>query len=188
MLFSSRYVRLAAVLLAAVALAACATLKVNSYTERGATFDTYRTYAWGPAAAMATGDPRLDNNPFFHERLLAEADKQLVSRGFQKITSDDPDLTIHYHVSITQEIEVSGIDREYGYCQTADCRRAVYDAGTLVMDLIDARTNRLVWRGWAEDSFEGVVDNQQWMEQKITDAVDSILKRLPQRSAPSGSF
>lgn len=34
------------------------------------------------------------------------------------------------------------------------------DAGTLTLDLVDARTGRLVWRGWAERSIEGVLDNR----------------------------
>jgi hypothetical protein len=57
----------------------------------------------------------------------------------------------------------------------------VYDAGTLLIDLVDARTNRLVWRGWAEGSVDGVIDNQEWMEARIDEAVTRILERLPRR-------
>jgi uncharacterized protein DUF4136 len=55
----------------------------------------------------------------------------------------------------------------------------VYDAGTLFVDLVDTRTNRLVWRGWAEGSVDGVIDNQEWMEQRIDHVVTRILQRLP---------
>jgi hypothetical protein len=37
-----------------------------------------------------------------------------------------------------------------------------------------------VWRGWAEDSINGVIDNQEWMEQAIDQAVARILRQLPQ--------
>ena len=30
----------------------------------------------------------------------------------------------------------------------------VYEAGTLLLDFVDTRTNRVVWRGWAEGSVE----------------------------------
>jgi hypothetical protein len=55
----------------------------------------------------------------------------------------------------------------------------VYDAGTLVVDLVDRRANKVIWRGWAEGSVDGMIDNQDWMEQKIDDAITRIMERLP---------
>jgi len=48
-----------------------------------------------------------------------------------------------------------------------------------VIDLIDVRTGRLVWRGWAQDSVEGVLDNQDRLARKIEQAVRLMLARLP---------
>ena len=78
-------------------------------------------------------------------------------------TSGTPDLLIHYHASINQRIDVNRLDREYGYCYDDDCRAGVieYEAGTLVLDIVDTRTNRVIWRGWAQDSVEGVLDNHR---------------------------
>ncbi len=64
---------------------------------------------------------------------------------------------------------------------TNDCRPEVYDAGTLMVDFMDRRTNRLAWRGWAERSFDGVVDDQKWMEATIDKTVARILARLPRQ-------
>ena len=166
----------------AIVLTACApTMRVNSYADRGTDFNRYRTYGFAPADRVSTGDPRLDNNPFFNERMQADIDKQLPARGFEKAASRTPDLLIHYHASFTQRVDVNGIDREYGYCGTDDCRPFVYDAGTLTVDLVDGRTNRLVWRGWAEGGVDGVIDDQAWLEQKVDDAVTRILAQLPRR-------
>jgi hypothetical protein len=49
----------------------------------------------------------------------------------------------------------------------------------LLLDFIDARTNQLAWRGWAEGGFDGAIDNQDWMEARIDAAVGKILARLP---------
>lgn len=171
--------RYAAVAIAALALAGCATMNVGSFVERGAEFSRYRTYGWGPAEALETGDPRLDNNPFFHERVRSAVDGLLAARGFERTTSGTPDLLLHYHANITQRIDVNAIDQRYGYCD--ECRSYVYDAGTLTLDFVDTRTNKLVWRGWAERSMEGVIDNQEWMEERIDEAVRRILERLPRR-------
>ena len=162
-----------------VAVAGCAPVKVNSYLERGADFARYRTYNWGPVDSWTTGDPRLDNNPFFQERVRAAVDKQLANKGFEKTTSDGANVRLHYHASITQQLDAKSIDTEYGYCDNHDCRPYVYEAGTLLLDFVDTRTNRVVWRGWAEGSLDGVIDNQQWLEQRVDEAVERILRRLP---------
>ena len=51
-----------------------------------------------------------------------------------------------------------------------------------MLDLVDAPTSRLVWRGWAEGSIEGAIDDQKLMEERIDEAVAKILARLPRRS------
>ena len=76
--------RLAMVIAAAVTLNACATLRVGSSLERGADFARYRSYAWRLSDAFSTGDPRLDNNRFFIERVESAVDRQLRGRGFRE--------------------------------------------------------------------------------------------------------
>jgi hypothetical protein len=163
---------------AALALTACATTNIRSYMERGGDLGLYRTYAWGAPAVQATGDPRLDNNRFFQERVEAAVELQLAARGFEK-TEATPDLLVRYYTSVEQRVNADGVDRPYVSCE--DCRPFVFDAGTIVVDLIDARTRRLVWRGWEEGSIDGVVDEQQWMEKRIDQAVARIIEQLPSR-------
>jgi hypothetical protein len=164
--------------LTAMSWAACAVVTVNSYSHR--TFDVgrYHTYAWGPADPVSTGDPRLDHNPFFERRVREQVDHQLARRGFEQTTAA-PDLLVHYHASVTQKMDTRELDRDTAPCESRDCRPAVYDAGTLVVDLMDPRTDVLLWRGWAEGSVDGVIDNQAWLESRIDDAVRRILRRLP---------
>jgi hypothetical protein len=177
MYLSLRLGRLALAAAASLVAAACASLNIDSFVERGIDFRQYRTYDWGPAETLSTGDPRLDNNRFFHERLQADVEKALGLRGFEKAATSTPDLVIHYHTIITQRVEPNGVDQKYGYCD--GCEPYVYDAGTLVIDLVDTRTNKMVWRGWADGSMDAVVDNQKWLEQKVDDAVARIMERLP---------
>jgi Domain of unknown function (DUF4136) len=171
-------VRFAVSAVSAVAFVGCASMHVNSYYASGTDLGRYHTYAWAPDDVLSTGDPRLDNNPFFEERVQADVEKQLSARGFEKMTSG-AELLLHYHASVTQRVNANSADQKYGYCN--ECEPYVYDAGTLVVDLVDARTNKLVWRGWAEDSLDGAIDNQQVMEKRIDNAVTRILQRLPPR-------
>jgi hypothetical protein len=181
MVLSRASLRTAAALLA-VALTAggCAALAVSSYGERGFDVRRYRTFAWGPPDTFSTGDPRLDSNRFFAERVRMRVEQELAARGFERTTSASPDLLVHYHASVTQEIDTGTFDREYQHGDQAS-PPDVYDAGTLVIDLVDARARQLVWRGWAKGSVEGLIDDQQWLEKRIDDAVTRILSRLPRR-------
>jgi len=163
----------------AIALTACASMNIGSYVDRGTDFQQYRSYTWASSDRLSTGDPRLDNNPFFRQRLQSDVEAGLTTRGFEKRESGTADLVVHYHASVTQRIDISGLDLEYASCKQVECQPFVYDAGAIVLDLVDTRTNRLVWRGWAEDSLDGVIDDQDWMERKIDEAVTRILVRLP---------
>jgi hypothetical protein len=175
----ARLGQLATLALAGMVLAGCASTIVNSYVGRGADFRQYRTYAWGPSEAFSTGDPRLDNNPFFDARVRASVEQQLARRGFEKMAAGTPDLLVHYHASVTQRIQARDLDPAYGYCEAADCGPYAYEAGTLLIDLVDPRTSQLVWRGWAERSIDGVIENQALMEKSVDEAVRRILDRLP---------
>jgi hypothetical protein len=173
-------------LLSAVAttffLAGCASsIAVSSHVARDLDFSRYRSFDWGPADALPTGDPRLDRDPFFTDRLQGAVERHLADRGIALSRSEAPDLLIHYHANIRERLDVDGIDHAHGYCDPANCppTTTTYEAGTLVLDVVDARTNRLVWRGWAQHSVEDMLHDPDRMTRTIDRAVTAMLKRLP---------
>lgn len=170
---------LCATLTLAVAVAACATMAGGAYVPRGQDLSRYRTYEWASSEGLATGDARLDNNRFFDERVRAAVDRELALRRFEKAPPSRADLVVHYHASFTQEIDVRGIDAEYKYCEEENCGPYSYEAGSLLVDFVDARTQQLIWRGWVEGQFDGVIDNQRSMELTVDETVRQLLRRLP---------
>jgi uncharacterized protein DUF4136 len=169
----------------ALVLTGCATMNVSSHVLRGADFTQYRTFEWGPADALPTGDPRLDRDPFFQDHVQGAVERGLAGRGFARVSVGTPDLLIHYHANISRRIDINRLDHERGYCYDDACgvRTVEKEAGTLVLDVIDARTNRLVWRGWAQHSVEDMLRDRDRMEERINDAVTRILEQLPTGSA-----
>jgi uncharacterized protein DUF4136 len=155
----------------------CGGATVSSYVDRGADFAAYATYAWAADDRLVTGDPRLDNNPFFLRRLRGAVDHELALRGFTKTTMGPPDLIVHYHASVDRRLELGDEKNDRAH----ERKPFVSEAGTLVIDLTDARTNALVWRGWAEGTIDGVVDNQDVMERTVDEAAARILAQLPRR-------
>jgi hypothetical protein len=168
-----------AVSLLTLAVTGCVTMSVASHFDRDVNFSQFRTWDWGPADALPTGDPRLDNNPFFVDHLEGAVEKQMAGRGYIRTAPGmTPDLQIHYHANINQRFEVSGIDRDRGY--SSDEPSVIeYEQGTLVIDIVNTHTNKVVWRGWAQDSVQGMIDNQARMEKQIDEAVTKMMKLLP---------
>lgn len=163
-------------------MTACAPMLVRSFVPRGVNIGEYHTYEWAETAARGTGDPRLDANPFFADRIKVSAERELAARGFEKTADHRSDVLLHYHASITQKVDVQAADEQYGYCR--NCSGAsTYDAGTIVLDLIDSRTDSLVWRAWAEARLDGVIDDQAWLEERIDMAIERIVATLPHSSA-----
>ena len=67
-----------------------------------------------------------------------------------------------------------------GYCGTADCRPLItrYEVGTLVVDIVDARTKRLIWRGWAQDSLDGLLGDRDRVRHTIDEGVTRMFATL----------
>lgn len=155
---------------------ACATLRIGAYVEHDADFTRYHTYAWGPADALPIGDPRLDNNPIFTDYFQGSVERHLRDHRLLLVpASAKPDLLIHFHGSVTRRVEPGTVDRELGYRVDPG---VTSEEGTLVLDFIDARTDQLVWRGWAIDTLDGIIGSQDRMERKIDEAVTKMLANL----------
>jgi hypothetical protein len=166
------------------AAAGCATMTVSSHVERGVTFTNYTTYDWGPKDNFPVGDPRLDNNPFFNDYVQGAIEKRLAAKGYERVLAEEPDLLIHYHASVNQKVEVYEVDARYGYCY-GNCQPQFtdYEQGTLVIDVVDNRTSKVVWRGWAQDIMNGVIDNQDRLEKQVDEGVSKMMMLLPRGGA-----
>jgi hypothetical protein len=44
---------------------------------------------------------------------------------------------------------------------------------------VDARTLKVIWRGWAQDSIQGIIDDQARLERQVDKAVTRIFERFP---------
>jgi hypothetical protein len=177
----SRLTILAMTAIGPLAIAGCATMTVSSHVERGLNVTQYHTYDWGPADALPAGDPRLERDPFFQDHLRGAVEKAMAARGFDWSTTGEPDLLLHYHANITERIDVDRLEARYGYCVTEGCSvpTVAYEAGTLVIDVLDARTNRLIWRGWAQHTVNGMLANQDTMARQINEAVARMFAEFP---------
>lgn len=177
----TRLLTWAAVAALALAAGGCAATHAGSYIERSIDFAHYRTYDWAPPDALPANDPRLSEHAYFQDYVQGAVQRGLAGKGFGKAPSAVPDLLIHYHASVTQRIAVDPFDRPSGACYDETCgvRVREFEAGMLVLDVVDARTGRLVWRGWAEHGVAEILNNPDRMAARINQAVADMLATMP---------
>jgi hypothetical protein len=178
----TRFVTWSAAAALALSAGGCAATHAGSYLERGTSFTQYRTYDWAPPDALPAADPRLAENPYFQDYVQGAVQRGLAGKGFGKTPAAEPDLLIHYHAAVTRRLAIDPFDRTSGgACYDENCRVRVqeFDAGMLVVDIMDARTGRLVWRGWARHNVGGTLANPDRMRAHIDEAVAGMIDTLP---------
>jgi len=166
---------------AALLLASCATVTSSSHVDTGIDFAQYRSFDWGAPDVFPVGDPRLDHNSTFVDYLQGAVEKQLAARGLEHSTAERSDLLIHFHASIDQRIEIAATDARRGYCFEGNCENGVqeYEAGTLIVDVVDRKTDKLIWRGWAQRSVDGVLDDRARLVRMIDEGVVKMFAGFP---------
>lgn len=164
--------------------AGCSSFSVDTDYDAGADFSKYRTWSWfsGPKPY----EPGLDG--LTEQRIRAAVEAQLPGRGLGKAESGD--LLVTFHVSVNRRIEVTPTTVGFGYgwgpahvgYSTNDVR--TYDEGTLILDLVDAKTRHLVWRGTARGTVhQGYAPEER--TQRINEAVHGILENYPPANPPA---
>ena len=161
----------AMVLLPAVAFAQ----KVNVDFDPAVDFGKFRTYAW----VQGTPSP----NPLGEQRVRDEVEKRMAAAGFTKAAAN-PDVAIATHVLTKEEKEV--ITTGYGYgggyyrwgggMGTTTSQVNSYIQGTLVLDIYDATTKKLAWRGTGTDTASDKADKNA---KKVQKALDKMFKEYP---------
>lgn len=178
-----------ALLIPAVLLTACATINTGADFEPGTRLDRYGTYDWGGGDSLPVGDPRLDNNPFFDSRVRAAVELELAAKGLRRVTGS-PDLLVHYHASIRQRVDVVQADevRGYSFPRMRETERVVeFDEGTLILDVAEAATKKILWRGWSQTDVGGLLNDPRAMERRINESIGRMMRSFPRTASPSAN-
>jgi len=180
-----------AVLLTAISLA-FAGCNVTSHTEKaeGTNFSNYKTFAWANAGDTKKAD-RADND-IIDNNIKNSVSEELINKGWTE-ADNNPDVLLDYTVAVKR-----GSKREtdpvytYPYTQYLYSRRGVYsiwypsdlmsyhsynvpfEEGELTVNMIDAKTNKLIWQGWAQ----GEINNRNITTKEATAQVKSIFKKF----------
>ena len=148
-------------------LAGCASARVSTDWDRSTRFDAYLTYAWMDTPRMQA----MQQTTLFDRRLRTAVEGQLAAKGLRKSeAAGRPDILLVYHAGVQDKVDV----QQWGYAgRRWDVRQ--YNEGTLVVDVVDAGTRSLVWRGTASGEVNGTGDSSERLER----AVKKMFTRFP---------
>jgi hypothetical protein len=178
------------VALAGCLLGGCSRIDVATEVAPNAPFASYRTFGWFAASQARTGIPRIDD-PRLDARIRSELDRALVGRGLRKASRMPPDIYVAYHVALQTKTASSPVKLGDQYVPAwgndSWANRSLgkrgpyvrqYEQGTLIVDVIDAKTSRLAWRGVAKTEV-APSDSQRAKKARIRAAVRRLFRRFP---------
>ena len=171
-------------LVTALSLAGCA---APVYTEQdpAAAMGGYHRFAWVPPAPAEVNDPILDSQ-IFEARVERAVRSDMKTRGFEEVAADGgPDFLVTYHIASKEKVESSGSNFSFGIVNAfphgfgsvvvGGPNVQSREQGTLMLDIIDGHSKRLVWRGW----MKSWVSQDNYSDQAVADAVQQILAKFP---------
>jgi hypothetical protein len=172
-------------LIALLALSACAP-RIYVEQDKNAALQGYHSYAWVSPPQGPVKDPILDSQ-ILEGRVKKAVEEELANRGFKEVAADQgPDFLVTYHTSSKEKVESSGASFSFGIVDAfpngfgsvlvpvaPDVRSR--EEGTFMLDVIDGKSKRLVWRGWTT----GWVSQESYTDEAVAAAVQQILDKFP---------
>jgi len=146
--------------------------KVTVDHDKSVVFSKYRTYAW------KEGTPA--KNPLMATRIVQAIDNQMTLKGLTKVAGDrDPDLFIVYHAAVDYETQLNTVGMGYGWGYYGGTTTTYVDKipiGTLLVEMGDPSSQKMVWRGQGTDDLS---DKPEKIEKKINQIVEKLFKKFP---------
>ena len=157
--------------------------KVETDFDHQAHFSQYKTYSWEAIKPA---------NSLWDARIKNAVDAQLTARGWTQVESGGDVAVVAIKTSQTQrtlQTFYDGLGGGWGWRRfggggfgDATTTEQDYKVGTLVIDLYDAKTKQLIWRGSAQDT---VSDKAMQNEKNLDKGVAKMFKKFPPDSAKS---
>lgn len=156
-------------------------------------FTQLKTYQW----REITQGP-IEIKKEVYTKITEEINLNLVAKGYSIAPDVKPDFYIRYGVTALNDIDIEQYNSYEGYSNVFSWQRgyglqstpessgvthAEVDVkrvrkGTLVVDIIDSLSNKIIWRGTAKKQINNNANSKQ-RDQVIKEAVTLILENFP---------
>jgi hypothetical protein len=174
-----------------ILLPACSFMETDYRYDRTQDFSDYRSFAWLNEDIAVRGKFKVDNERL-DELIRSGIEMTLITKGFRKQNPQIADFHINYRAAIYTKTadqyhpQWFDINQPYrtsstGYSNSlsANTKHPLsYENGTLVIDMIDNKTQKLVWRGILQTPV-GLYNERNQQAERINEAVMTVLEAFP---------
>ena len=148
-----------------------------------ADFSKYKTYHWEKHPNSA------DIDPLTISQLSAALDTELAKKGLTRMEQGTTDLAIVYQLAVKSEKELTTFSSGYGmgagwggswYGGSGTTTTSVNNitVGTLALDIYDASTKKLIWRGVATKTLDTGAKPEK-RQKNMAKGAAKLLKQYP---------
>ncbi|GAB3260631.1 DUF4136 domain-containing protein [Larkinella harenae] len=173
---------------------------VTTDSDHSVDFSKYKTFAW------CTPDIQVGRNPIYNSPLITQNIEHTVTDELAKrnitMLPENPDLLVGFHTytekktqSVPNSPTLTPMYYPFGfrggwryfpygfgnwpYQWNTGFHNTQYTEGTLILDIVDAHTKQLIWRG----VIAGAVDSPSRIEKEVAKGIHKIMREYPVKIA-----
>ncbi|HVP53904.1 MAG TPA: DUF4136 domain-containing protein [Candidatus Eisenbacteria bacterium] len=161
--------------------------KIRVHYDKSIDFSKYKTYGWAPVGAVA--------HPMLALDIVGAVDSEMAAQGLTKVAAN-PDLLVQIYGAVDSEVSMTSNNPIYNATggippfdpsMTSPGNSLYWDGyygnstvvvhpGELVVDLIDVKAKKLVWRGMGSEAISG---NPEKLESEANSTISKMFKDYP---------
>ncbi|WNO08621.1 DUF4136 domain-containing protein [Teredinibacter sp. KSP-S5-2] len=186
----------------AVFLISCSSNKVavNSDFDRDYDFNSLRTFSWHTPNVFNEKSEKYLNNDILDDRIRGNVNEQLSTKQMRLVDDGQADFWVNYSITTEPRIDVKTYNTYQGYYSSwryygagtfryatigmpytdsvVENKLQYYELGTFVLDVIDPKTGKLIWRGTASGKVPRDLSADE-KERVVKNVVSRILEDFP---------
>ncbi len=162
-------------------------IEINTNYDQGIVTKRYTSFRWYPEIGYERKG-RARHDKALDVFLRREIELSFQELGMAKLDNDSADLMVVYHAALEEEITFSDLSTFYASpygprfltwsnWTDLEVKNRVYPLGTLLIDVIDVKEKKLIWRASSQlnvDRYGDVNANQS-----IASGVFAIVSKFP---------
>lgn len=165
---------------------------VSTDYDAGYNFAALKTFAIREDKSDSRENLLISPFTFTHIKTLLNSE---LGKRYQAVTGDAaPDFYVTYHIVMEEKLDPTSYDNLYGYGvwgrgyrrypppffyhPELDGGFRVYTQGSLIIDMVDAKTQQPIWRGVSEKRLNQGA-NAQRQREILTSAVLEVISQFP---------
>jgi hypothetical protein len=164
-----------------VAVSCAPAIRVRSDFNKQANLSSYHTFS--------IRDGNSSGNPVMDQRIKADVEAALQSRGLEEVSNAEGDLIVVPHVATRTHRTYETFYNGWGWHWRWGAPEIVvneFRVGTIVVDAFDSHTKTAMWHGYASSV---ISDKPEKNAERADEAVTKLFAEFPiQPKAVSGSF